>query len=106
MAINGTKEDGHHYIQSAIKAGASAVVGEYKITDLPVPYYRVSNTRRALVALVGHLYDFPSQRHVMIGITGTNGKTTTAHMLKHILEFAGVTCTLLGTVFQEINGQK
>ena len=42
----------------------------------------------------------------MIGITGTNGKTTTAHMLKHILEFAGVTCTLLGTVFQEINGQK
>ncbi|MEF7440637.1 UDP-N-acetylmuramoyl-L-alanyl-D-glutamate--2,6-diaminopimelate ligase [Paenibacillus lautus] len=106
VAINGTKEDGHHYIQSAIKAGASAVVGEYKITDLPVPYYRVSNTRRALAALVGHLYDFPSQRHVMIGITGTNGKTTTAHMLKHILEFAGVTCTLLGTVFQEINGQK
>lgn len=106
VAIVGTKEDGHNYIQRAINSGASAVVGEYDITDLSVPYYRVSNSRRALAALVSHLYDFPSKRHVMVGITGTNGKTTTAHMLRHILTFAGLTCSLLGTVSQEINGLK
>ncbi|KIL34265.1 hypothetical protein SD71_21295 [Cohnella kolymensis] len=104
VAVPGMEADGHDYIREAIKAGAACVAGERNLTDLPVPYYRVPNARAALAQIAGQLYDHPSTRHTMIGITGTNGKTTTAHILQHIAEQAGLTCSLIGTVSNRING--
>ncbi|KRE30633.1 UDP-N-acetylmuramoyl-L-alanyl-D-glutamate--2,6-diaminopimelate ligase [Paenibacillus sp. Soil522] len=104
VAIPGIEVDGHDYIHHAIEAGAVAVVGEKELYHLPVPYYRVSNSRLALAQIASQYYDYPSRRHTMIGITGTNGKTTTAHLLRHIIETAGITCSLIGTVSNLING--
>jgi UDP-N-acetylmuramoyl-L-alanyl-D-glutamate--2,6-diaminopimelate ligase len=104
VAVPGMEADGHHYIHEAIKAGAACVVGENDLTDLPVPYCRVSNARAALAQIAGQFYDNPSKRHTMIGITGTNGKTTTAHLLQHIAQRSGITCSLIGTVSNRING--
>lgn len=105
VAIPGAKVDGHKYIQDAIRAGAVAIVGEKDLSHLQVPYYRVANARLALAEIANELYDNPSRLRTMIGITGTNGKTTTAHILRHILEVAGHTCSLIGTVSNHINGQ-
>ncbi|MCL6606226.1 MAG: UDP-N-acetylmuramoyl-L-alanyl-D-glutamate--2,6-diaminopimelate ligase [Paenibacillus sp.] len=103
VAISGNNVDGHTYIKEAIKAGAAAVVGEMHMLDLEVPYFRVSNARLALAQIASLFYNHPSRRHIMVGITGTNGKTTTAHMLRHILETAGISCALIGSVSQQIN---
>ncbi|TDL78770.1 UDP-N-acetylmuramoyl-L-alanyl-D-glutamate--2,6-diaminopimelate ligase [Peribacillus frigoritolerans] len=105
VAISGFERDGHDYIKDAINKGAAAVVGEKDLTDLPVPYVRVANSRDTLANLAAHFYDYPSRKHIMIGITGTNGKTTTSFMLRHILRHAGYSCALFGTVHNVINGQ-
>ncbi|USK28137.1 UDP-N-acetylmuramoyl-L-alanyl-D-glutamate--2,6-diaminopimelate ligase [Bacillus sp. CMF21] len=105
VAITGYQRDGHDYIQDAIDRGAAAVIGEQNLADLTVPYVRVENSRDSLANLAAHFYDFPSAKHIMIGITGTNGKTTTSFMLRHILEYAGYSCALFGTVHNVINGQ-
>lgn len=104
VAIPGLTTDGHEYIADAVLSGAAAVVGEKELSGLPVPYYRVSNARLALARLADAFYGHPSGRHTMIGITGTNGKTTTSYLLRYILESAGITCTLIGTVSNRING--
>lgn len=106
VAIPGLNVDGHDYIQDAIAAGAAAVIGERDLTGLPVPYYRVANSRLALAQIASQFYQHPSRRHTMIGITGTNGKTTTAHLLRHIIESAGISCSLFGTVSHQVNGVK
>ncbi|MDX8288734.1 UDP-N-acetylmuramoyl-L-alanyl-D-glutamate--2,6-diaminopimelate ligase [Metabacillus indicus] len=104
-AISGYARDGHDYIEDAIRRGAAAVIGEKDLTGLPVPYIRVENSRDSLANLAAHFYDYPSRKHIMIGITGTNGKTTTSFMLRHILQHAGYSCALFGTVHNVINGQ-
>lgn len=106
VAIPGTQVDGHQYLQDAIHSGASALIGEQPLHHFEVPYYEVSNARLALAQIADHFYHHPSRRHIMVGITGTNGKTTTAHMLYHIMESAGISCSLIGTVCQRINGQE
>lgn len=106
IAISGYQQDGHHYIDDAIAAGASAVVGEKEIAQLKVPYIKVSNSRFALAHIAKNFYQTSSKNHTIIGITGTNGKTTTSFMLKHVLEDAGLTCSLFGTIHNVVNGQK
>ncbi|MDQ0217334.1 UDP-N-acetylmuramoyl-L-alanyl-D-glutamate--2,6-diaminopimelate ligase [Peribacillus cavernae] len=103
-AIPGFTYDGHDYIDDAIQRGAAAIVGE-KDLDLSVPYIQVTNSREAVARLAGSFYGHPSKRLKLIGVTGTNGKTTTAYMLKHILNQAGFSCALLGTVSYIINGE-
>ncbi|RID89135.1 UDP-N-acetylmuramoyl-L-alanyl-D-glutamate--2,6-diaminopimelate ligase [Peribacillus asahii] len=105
VAIPGYRVDGHDFIEAAIKAGASVIVGEKDLKDLPVPYIKVSNSRLALAKLACQFYEHPSRKKILIGITGTNGKTTTAFMLKYILETLGRTCSVFGTVHNVINGQ-
>lgn len=105
VAIPGHDSDGHRYIKEAIETGAHAVIGEIALDSLPVPYFKVLNARLALAKLGAKFYGNPSQNHTIIGITGTNGKTTTAHMIRHILEHAGQTCSLFGTVECYINGE-
>lgn len=105
VAIKGYRVDGHDFIQNAIDAGAKIVIGEKNLTGLSVPYIKVENSRFALAQLACEFYGNPSKNKKMIGITGTNGKTTTSYMLKHILESAGKKCSLFGTVKNVINGK-
>lgn len=105
VAITGFQVDGHTYIEKAIEAGARVIIGEKEITNLSVPYIRVDNSRAILADLAKRFYPVQADRTI-IGVTGTNGKTTTSFMLKHILEAYGRSCSLFGSVYNYINGEK
>ncbi|PLT34426.1 UDP-N-acetylmuramoyl-L-alanyl-D-glutamate--2,6-diaminopimelate ligase [Bacillus sp. V5-8f] len=104
IAIPGFMHDGHDFIEDAIQRGAAAIIGE-KAVNLSVPYIQVTDSRTAAARLASAFYGFPARKHKLIGITGTNGKTTTSYMLRHILSEAGYSCSLLGTVAYIINGE-
>jgi UDP-N-acetylmuramoyl-L-alanyl-D-glutamate--2,6-diaminopimelate ligase len=104
IAVTGFQADGHHYIKDAISLGAAAVVGEQELDDLGVPYFQVKNSRRVLGLISKNYYKDPSNQKIMVGITGTNGKTTISFMLKHILEKSGISCSIIGTIHYDING--
>lgn len=98
VCIKGYKTDGHLYIDQAIENGAVAVIVEDYQKDIELPQYRVADSRQALAALADLYYNHPSQDLKMIGITATNGKTTTAFMTNAILEANGLKTGLIGTV--------
>ncbi|WP_082235685.1 UDP-N-acetylmuramoyl-L-alanyl-D-glutamate--2,6-diaminopimelate ligase [Halobacillus massiliensis] len=107
IAIKGYQSDGHLFIDDAIERGAAVIFGEKPISNkLSVPYVQVPNSRQALGRLSAVYYDHPSRKKLMIGITGTNGKTTTSYMVRHILEKFGNTCALIGTIQNIINGER
>ncbi|MEQ2527583.1 UDP-N-acetylmuramoyl-L-alanyl-D-glutamate--2,6-diaminopimelate ligase [Bacillaceae bacterium CLA-AA-H227] len=106
VAIKGFNEDGHNYIQDAILRGATVVVGEKEMDNISVPFFKVHDGREALGLLSSVFFNFPSSSHNMVGITGTNGKTTTSYMLHHILRTSRRSCTLISTVANYINGQE
>lgn len=105
VAISGHEKDGHDYIDEAIRLGAAAVIGEKEIDDERVPYYKVDNSRLALAELASAFYGYPTKGKIVIGITGTNGKTTTSFMIRHILEQSGLKCALFGSVYTIVNGE-
>lgn len=99
VARRGLSTDGHKYIQNAIDAGASVIVGEVALDNLPVPYVHVRNAQDVLGLLASAYYDFPSRNLVIIGVTGTDGKTTTSHILHSILKRAvGVRAGFISTI--------
>jgi UDP-N-acetylmuramoyl-L-alanyl-D-glutamate--2,6-diaminopimelate ligase len=98
VAMKGGSFDGHDFIVEAIKNGASAVVGEREMTGLPVPYVLVENTRQSLTWIAASFYDFPARRLTVIGVTGTDGKTTTCNLIYRILLAAGNKAGLISTV--------
>ncbi|SIS58987.1 UDP-N-acetylmuramoyl-L-alanyl-D-glutamate--2,6-diaminopimelate ligase [Salimicrobium flavidum] len=104
VAIKGHQKDGHQYITQAIENGACAVIGEEENLDIPVPYFCVGNSRRALSLVSDHYYNFPTHDKIIIGVTGTNGKTTTSSLLRNILEENGFSCALFGSTKNIING--
>jgi len=104
VAIPGLREDGLRYVESALKRGAVAVAAEVPPT-LPVPWIQVSNARRALAGFSAALLGDPAERLELVGVTGTNGKTTTAFMIEAALARAGRTPGLVGTVQHRIAGQ-
>ena len=104
IAIKGYKDDGHNHIAHAIQKGASLIVGEQELEELPIPYLRVENARMALGILSKNFYGNPASGKLMIGITGTNGKTTTSYLVKHLLEQNGITCSVMGTIQNIVNG--
>ncbi|MBN8583038.1 MAG: UDP-N-acetylmuramoyl-L-alanyl-D-glutamate--2,6-diaminopimelate ligase, partial [Anaerolineae bacterium] len=77
VAMRGRDTDGHNYIQKAIDMGAAAVVGDRELSGFSVPYIRLENTRHSLTWLAAALHGFPARRLTVIGVTGTDGKTTT-----------------------------
>ncbi len=105
IAIKGYKDDGHNHIAHAIQKGASLIVGEQQLEELPIPYLRVENARMALGILSKNFYGNPASGKLMIGITGTNGKTTTSYLVKHLLEQNGITCSVMGTIQNIVNGE-
>ena len=98
VAVKGGATDGHHFIPDAIKRGASAVIGTQVIQDCDVPYIHVLDSRLALAHASAAYHDFPSRKLVMIGITGTDGKTTTANLIFNILQTAGFKTGMISTV--------
>ncbi|MCP3029403.1 UDP-N-acetylmuramoyl-L-alanyl-D-glutamate--2,6-diaminopimelate ligase [Halobacillus sp. A5] len=106
VAIKGYQSDGHDYIKDAISRGAAAVIGENDEPGISIPYIKVVNSKKALGIVSAAFYRDPSQRKLMIGITGTNGKTTTSYLVKHILEEIGYSCSLIGTIQNIVNGEK
>lgn len=98
FALVGGETDGHRFIPKAIEQGAAAIVGEQDIESIPVPYVQVTNSRLALAHLSAAFYDFPARKLTVIGITGTDGKTTTANLIHQILLAAGLRSGLISTV--------
>jgi UDP-N-acetylmuramoyl-L-alanyl-D-glutamate--2,6-diaminopimelate ligase len=98
VCLSGGNTDGHMYISDAINAGAVAVVGIQEVTRMLVPYVKVEDTREALAWLSAGLYDHPGRNLTVIGVTGTDGKTTTSNMVYQILKAAGIRAGLISTV--------
>lgn len=98
VAISGGISDGHDFIPSAIADGAIAVVGTRDLSGLTVPYIRVEDSREALAYLAAAFYDYPARKMMVIGVTGTDGKTTTANLIFEILKAAGQKAGLISTV--------
>lgn len=97
VAIPGLKFDGHEYIDNALSRGAAAVISQ-KPLALNVWNIEVENSRKALAILSGRFYGNPSEKLKIIGITGTNGKTTTAFIIEKILLQAGFSVGVIGTL--------
>ena len=98
VAIPGTDLDGHDYIQQAINKGAVAVITNGRdVGKLPIPQIKVANPRRAASIIAADYYGHPSRQLTVIGITGTNGKTTTASLIHSIFTTAGIKIAQMGT---------
>lgn len=109
VAISGLKEDGHDYIEEAIKKGASSIVVKenYDVPEVQnVTYVKVKDTRIALAKLAAKYYDNPASKLKMIGITGTKGKTTTAYMIRDILLASGKKTGMIGTIYNTYGDKK
>ena len=102
VALRGEKTDGHQFIEQAIEKGATTIVTEQEVEQKRATCIMVENARFALADLASAFFDQPMCRLKLAGVTGTNGKTTTTFLLKHICERAGLRCGLLGTVRYEI----
>lgn len=103
VAIPGLNTDGHDYIGSAIDRGAAAVLCERNgFVPNRAAKIKVPDAREALAMAAAAFYQHPSTKLRMIGVTGTNGKTTVAFMVKHLLETAGIKTGLMGTIRYEI----
>lgn len=98
--IPGDRVDGHDFAREAVDSGAVALLVEHDV-DLEVPQVRVSDVRGAMGPVAAAVYGRPSERLEVIGVTGTNGKTTTTYLLRNVLEEAGRRTEVLGTLSGE-----
>ena len=108
VCIKGYSTDGHKYIDKAIENGARIVVIQdgVEIKDQDITVIKCPDTRKALALMGSNYYDNPSSKMKVIGITGTNGKTTTAFMIKDILEANNKKVGLIGTIANYIGNEK
>ncbi len=106
IALRGEKSDGHHHLDDAVARGAVAVLVDEPWKSAKATSVQVSDTREAMADLSAAYFRNPSKVLKMVGITGTNGKTTTAFLLKHILDTAMVRAGLIGTVRYEIGDRQ
>ena len=102
VAITGFATDGHAYISTALQNGAAAIIYDdpSKISDMPetVTFVQVKSSRYALAIAAANFYDNPSRKLTLVGITGTNGKTTTVTLLHRLFTSLGYSCGLLSTI--------
>jgi UDP-N-acetylmuramoyl-L-alanyl-D-glutamate--2,6-diaminopimelate ligase len=103
--VPGSKVDGHDFAVAALEAGAAALVVERPL-DLPAPQLLVGSVRAALAPLADAFWEHPSRRFDLVGVTGTNGKTTTTFMLEAIFRAAGRTPGVIGTVEVRLGDQR
>src|SRR5437868_9164935 len=102
VALRGEKSDGHDFIGQAIEKGAAVIVADRAEKHSRATCVVVENTRSAMADLAARFYNFPARKLKLAAVTGTNGKTTTTFLIKHICEKAGMRTGLLGTVRYEI----
>lgn len=100
VCIQGFNTDGHNYIESAVRNGCDAVICERDVDNLPegVTAYRVDNSREVLAKMASKLYDEPSKKFNLIGVTGTNGKTSTTYFMEEVLKAYNHKTGVVGTV--------
>ncbi|HEY6729654.1 MAG TPA: UDP-N-acetylmuramoyl-L-alanyl-D-glutamate--2,6-diaminopimelate ligase [Solirubrobacterales bacterium] len=104
FCVVGEKVDGHEFGARAVEEGAAALVVERELTELAVPQVVVPDSRAAMAPLAARFWGDPTARLPVVGVTGTNGKTTTAFLVREIMQAADVYCGLLGTVKQVVGG--
>lgn len=103
VCISGFNTDGHLYIDNAIKNGAAAILAQNQPEEeAAVPLVLCPDTRLALPVVSANFYSYPSRSLRLIGVTGTNGKTTTTHLIQAILEAAGKKVGIMGTLYAKI----
>ncbi len=107
VALRGLKADGSQFVRQALDRGAAAIVSEAPRPEgVIAPWLVVSDARLALALLADRFYGHPSSQMPVVGVTGTNGKTTTAYLLASILDAAGLKAGLLGTVTYRLGGEE
>lgn len=104
VCVTGFKTDGHNYVESAIKSGATVIFCERELENIDesVTVIQFENTRKALAHISAEYYGRPSERMNVIGVTGTNGKTTTTFLVKSILDKIGHKTGIIGTIENRI----
>jgi UDP-N-acetylmuramoyl-L-alanyl-D-glutamate--2,6-diaminopimelate ligase len=105
FCVSGLQSDGHDFAVAAVAAGAAALVVERPL-GLGVPELLVQSSRAAMAPLAARFYGDPSGELRVVGVTGTNGKTTTAHLVRALVEAGGERCGLLGTVESQVAGER
>ena len=101
VAVPGEKSDGHEYVAHAVRAGAVAVLAERPCPDdwaSAIPWIRTSSTRKALGSVAAAVFGLPTKKMVLVGITGTNGKTSLTYLLEAMVKAAGGSPGVIGTV--------
>ena len=104
FCVVGSRSDGHDFAAQAVEQGASALVVERALEGLDVPQALVDDARAAMAPAAVAIHRDPTAELRVAGVTGTNGKTTTAFLLRHLLERSGTRCGLLGTVKSVVGG--
>ncbi|MGE8204179.1 UDP-N-acetylmuramoyl-L-alanyl-D-glutamate--2,6-diaminopimelate ligase [Heyndrickxia sp. NPDC080065] len=104
ICIKGMTVDGHKFAKDAEEKGAAAIIAEHPI-DVSLPVVIVKDTKRAMAILADYFYDQPTQKLRLIGITGTNGKTTTSHLIDQMFRDANVNTGIIGTMYMKIREQ-
>ena len=102
VALQGEKVDGSQFISKAVDSGAEAVVGEAAQVRTRATHIVVPNARSAMADLAAAFFQQPSRHLKLAGVTGTNGKTTTTFLIKHICDQALLRCGLMGTVYYQV----
>jgi UDP-N-acetylmuramoyl-L-alanyl-D-glutamate--2,6-diaminopimelate ligase len=98
VAISGENVDGHRYIPAAVSRGAAALLGTQSPPRLELPYIQVTDSRAALAHLAAAFYGFPGRKMTVLGVTGTDGKTTTTNLIYQILQAAGIKAGMISTL--------
>lgn len=106
FCVRGRNVDGHDLVVSALELGAVALVVENIVSGVSIPQIVVRNVRAAMGVMAGNFYHHPRDKFLLIGCTGTNGKTSTTYITKSILEAAGYRVGLIGTICNMIGDQK
>ncbi|QRK04141.1 UDP-N-acetylmuramoyl-L-alanyl-D-glutamate--2,6-diaminopimelate ligase [Archangium violaceum] len=104
VAVPGTKEDGAQFVGEAVSRGAVAVVSE-KALSSQVPFFKVSNARKALAIIAANFHGRPADKLTLLGVTGTNGKTTTTYLLEAMATAAYSSTGVIGTLGYKVGGQ-
>jgi len=105
VAIEGNVVDGHLFIDEVIESGTTVIIHEKDIKDFKagITYVKVLDTHNAIGIITGNFYDNPSHKMKLVGVTGTNGKTTTATLLHQLFRDLGYKAGMIGTVVNKIN---
>lgn len=101
-AIRGTHQDGHQYAKDAVQKGAAALLVETPLENVSVPQVVAANARKALARIAAVFYHHPAEKLTLIGVTGTNGKTTTTYLCEAIFRQAGIKTGIIGTIQNKI----